>query len=201
MLECRLDSSGLEHDPGAVYCEHSRKFLSIVATINFSRRGHDCMVTVNVKQSIRYNFTCTYRHNNYITVCKGLLGTWRCSYTHFLMDMSGQLHHPAALPPGKILRYPLNRTLDALTVRYLLRRLTQRCQLIPVDQIITTAFQISHASSIQQVAGWRLNGWCKQVRSFTSQQLEDKLLRKSHYFTFSTGYRLHKGSVPLGGGR
>jgi hypothetical protein len=49
MLECRLDSCGLEHGPGAASREHSRKCLSIVATINFSRgtdddndRHHQC---------------------------------------------------------------------------------------------------------------------------------------------------------------
>ena len=64
-----------------------------------------------------YNFTCTYWRNNDTSAHKGLLGTWRCWYTHFLMDTSGQVHHPAALPPGKNLRYPLNRRLEALTVR------------------------------------------------------------------------------------
>jgi len=41
MLECRLYSCSLEHDPGSASCEHSRKRLSFVATINFSKKVDD----------------------------------------------------------------------------------------------------------------------------------------------------------------
>jgi hypothetical protein len=58
---------------------------------------------------------------NWAPLLEGALGEWRYSSTHswprHLMDVIGQLHAPAALPPGKSPWYPLDRRLGRLQSR------------------------------------------------------------------------------------
>lgn len=101
-------------------------------------------------------------------VRKDIWRKWRCSDTHFLMDVSRQVDNLAALPPRQKSPLLAGRS-NGFCLR---RRFTQRHQLIPVHQTISTTFQISYASFIQQVAGNTLmyRSACKLVTTSASAQ-------------------------------
>jgi len=111
-LECKLDSCGLEHDPGAASCENSRKCLSIVATINFSRgtdddndRHYQCQRKKRVSDTnlpVRTDIKITSRYVKAYWVRDGV-GT-RISWWIRVAIFTARPHYTR----GKNLRYPLN---------------------------------------------------------------------------------------------